>query len=613
MNVLLVALAATTLASASPIALQSNNPAASASLVSHTRRDAPKTNSVNIQLFGWDWDSVAAECTNFIGPAGYGYITVLCSESSHGTYYGGEWWADYQVVSYKLNSARGTREQFKTMVDTCHAAGVLVLTDTIFNHMANLDSRIGVDGSTFTHYNYEGYYQYQDFHHCGLTSNDNINHWEKIPEVQICELSGLADLNTSSTYVQGMVAGHADDLLSLGVDGFRLDAAKQMSVSDLQAIIDTIGDVKPSYMFLEVPVPENGVSDVKPGDYTGIGDVNEFRYALALRKAFRNGDITSLKDLTTKGWLESLSAAVFVTNHDTERSSGVNSMNANAPNNAYELGHIFMLGHDYGVLPTILSSYEGFDEDSDAGPRIMVCAGDCTQEVGWLCQHRWTSVVGMTGFRNAVSASEVNTLCDWVEEGTTRIAFGRGSTGFVAINNDEEAWEAVFTTSLADGVYCNVIDGALSNGVCTNSSITISEGSFSVAISAYWAVAIHTDAMLTSTSTSASVSDSPTLIVSATTSDSASATSTSVSTPGLVAAVSSWATSWAWTSSWASTSTWAETSTWGTTWATTYTDAYTYTTEVEGAAWTSTYTAISGGRLALFLARQTARAVTTAM
>ena len=38
-------------------------------------RRAPATEkSVIIQMFEWTWDSVAAECTNFIGPAGYGFV-----------------------------------------------------------------------------------------------------------------------------------------------------------------------------------------------------------------------------------------------------------------------------------------------------------------------------------------------------------------------------------------------------------------------------------------------------------------------------------------------------------------------------------------------------------
>lgn len=30
--------------------------------------------SVIVQMFEWTWDSVAAECTNFLGPAGYGFV-----------------------------------------------------------------------------------------------------------------------------------------------------------------------------------------------------------------------------------------------------------------------------------------------------------------------------------------------------------------------------------------------------------------------------------------------------------------------------------------------------------------------------------------------------------
>lgn len=39
---------------------------------------APSTNNtVIIQIFEWSWDSVATECTNFIGPAGYGFVQGL--------------------------------------------------------------------------------------------------------------------------------------------------------------------------------------------------------------------------------------------------------------------------------------------------------------------------------------------------------------------------------------------------------------------------------------------------------------------------------------------------------------------------------------------------------
>ncbi len=35
---------------------------------------ASKPTGVIVQMFEWTWDSVANECTNFLGPAGYGFV-----------------------------------------------------------------------------------------------------------------------------------------------------------------------------------------------------------------------------------------------------------------------------------------------------------------------------------------------------------------------------------------------------------------------------------------------------------------------------------------------------------------------------------------------------------
>jgi len=38
------------------------------------RRLTIRLPAVIAQMFEWNWDSVAAECTNFLGPAGYGFV-----------------------------------------------------------------------------------------------------------------------------------------------------------------------------------------------------------------------------------------------------------------------------------------------------------------------------------------------------------------------------------------------------------------------------------------------------------------------------------------------------------------------------------------------------------
>ncbi len=59
--------------------------------------------------------------------------------------------------------------------------------------MAGVESGTGVAGSSFTHYNYPGIYQTQDFHHCGLTKGDDIVDYSSRAQVQTCELVNLAE------------------------------------------------------------------------------------------------------------------------------------------------------------------------------------------------------------------------------------------------------------------------------------------------------------------------------------------------------------------------------------------------------------------------------------
>lgn len=37
-------------------------------------RSPTESKQVIAQMFEWSWDSIAAECTSFIGPAGYGFV-----------------------------------------------------------------------------------------------------------------------------------------------------------------------------------------------------------------------------------------------------------------------------------------------------------------------------------------------------------------------------------------------------------------------------------------------------------------------------------------------------------------------------------------------------------
>ncbi|KAK0232549.1 glycoside hydrolase superfamily [Armillaria fumosa] len=427
-------------------------------------RSPSGNNTVIIQMFEWSWDSIASECTNFIGSAGYSFVQVS-PPAEH--IIGSQWWTDYQPVSYTLTSKRGNRTH---MITTCHAAGVKVIVDTILNHMAGMDSGNGVAGDSYTHYVYPNIYQIQDFHHCGLTSNDDIQDYTSRAQAQTCELVNLADLATETEYVRGRLAAYVNDLLSLGVDGLRLDAAKHIDTNDIANIKSRFT----SSPYITQEVIWGAGEPIQPSEYVPNGDVQEFRYTTALKNAFTGGSISRLQNLDR--WVSGSQANVFVANHDTERNG--NSLNFNSANNAYVLATIFSLAYPYGT-PTILSSYQ-FSSTDDGAPNNGALDFLFLRE--FLTNPWKVAFTGMVRFQNNVGPAA---LTNWMSPQSSQIAFGRGhvypqsvtaliichlgSSGFVAINNAASNRTTSFTTSLADGSYCDVIGGKSSSGTCTGS------------------------------------------------------------------------------------------------------------------------------------------------
>ncbi|MGQ4486672.1 carbohydrate-binding module family 20 domain-containing protein [Streptomyces sp. SAS_281] len=427
---------------------------------------APGTKDVTAVLFEWKFDSVAKACTDTLGPAGYGFVQVSPPQEH---IQGGQWWTSYQPVSYKIAGRLGDRTSFAHMVSTCHSAGVKVVADSVINHMTS-GSGTGTGGTSYTKYNYPGLYSSYDMDDC----TSEINNYGNRANVQNCELVGLADLDTGEDYVRGKIAGYLNDLLSLGVDGFRIDAAKHMPAGDLANIKSRLSN--PNAYWKQEAIYGAGEA-VSPDEYAGNGDVQEFRYARGLKQVFNNENLANLKNFG-EGWgfMSSSKAAVFVDNHDTER----NGETLNYKNGAdYTLASVFMLAWPYGS-PDVHSGYEW--SDKDAGPPNGGTVNACYSD-GWKCQHAWREISSMVGFRNTARGEAVT---DWWDNGGDQIAFGRGSKAYVAINHEGSSLTRTFQTSLPAGDYCDVQSG---KGVTVNGS-----GQFTATLGAGTALALHTGA-----------------------------------------------------------------------------------------------------------------------
>jgi alpha-amylase len=461
-----------------------------------------RPHTVFVHLFEWKWDDVAQECEAFLGPKGFAAVQVSpASEHAVIAEKSFPWWQRYQPVSYKIVSRSGDRAQFSQMVDRCHAAGVQVYADAVINHMSGEENGIGSAGSAFTKYSYPGIYQPQDFHAC----RHNIVDYGNSTQVTECELVGLPDLNTGSDSVRHRLAEHLSDLTRLGVDGFRIDAAKHIRSSELAAILQILNaKVEPNpYIYQEVIDP--GSEAVQKSEYYPTGDVHEFEYGRKVGEKFLGTDGQTLAQLETLGesWglMPSDKAIVFIDNHDKQRGHGGGGTYITYKDGKlYDLANIFMLAFPYGY-PQVMSSYEfsnpdqGPPADVNGQTHSIYLNGEVNCFGKWKCEHRRTAIANMIGFRNHTASSPQ--ITHWWSNDRNQIAFGRGDRGFVVINRESESLNHTFQTSLPAGHYCDVISGELTRDRhgCTGSIVRVDRrGQTTLIVERMGAIAFHSGA-----------------------------------------------------------------------------------------------------------------------
>ena len=427
-----------------------------------------------VHLFEWRWTDIANECEQFLGPKGFEAVQVSPPNEhiAHHT-----WWARYQPVSYQLESRSGTRAEFIDMVQRCDAAGVAIYADLVINHTAAFGGGgVGTAGTNWSVKNHPAFPRY--------TSNDYhatcpVNNYQDAGNVQNCELVGLPDLDTGASYVQDQIAGYINDLRNIGVAGFRIDAAKHMAPSDIEGILAKSGN---PYVFLEV-IGAAGEA-VQPDWYTHMGQVTEFGYSPHIAHRFKYGQIRDLDNIAD-GKLPSGSAIVFTDNHDNQRGHGAGGeVLSYKDGSKYNIANAFMLAWPYGY-PKVMSSYQF--TDTDAGPPG---GGGCSNS-SWVCEHRWTTIANMVEFRNVTNGEGVS---NWWDNNNNRIAFSRGSKGFIAINNEGGTMNETLQTGMAAGTYCNLASGEVNGDTCTGSTVSVdNNGHANIQIGEFQALAFHID------------------------------------------------------------------------------------------------------------------------
>ena len=506
-----------------------------------TADSSPNGNGdVFVHLFEWKWTDIEKECA-YLAQKGYKAVQVSppMEHIVPTADMGGKdtndypWWVRYQPVTHdvaKMNSRSGTLVEFQSMLNACNAVGVDIYVDAVFNQMAQMEV-VGTDGkvkgTAGTEYDadapsYGTQYAATDFH-----SECSINSYSVRSQVQGCRLSFMPDLNTGSATVQAKIRKYLQDLLNMGVKGFRIDAAKHMTAQDVAAILNGLtlpGGGKP-YIFQETIDVSSG-EPIRDWEYTPSGDVTEFGYAQAMANTFNQCNSGKLSDLQTLSTYSDLMpsrfAVVFTDNHDNQRGHGAGGgcIVDHRDGKTHELANIFVLAYPYGY-PSIMSSYYwSNDPTSNTGDSLgppstsggagsgaetlAVYVGDvpanCSETYAdgkWVCEHRRVSTANMVQFRKVTAGEDVT---NWQTLSANHIAFGRGAKGFVAINRESAAATATYATGMAAGTYCDVTRGELTaDGTgCTGRAITVdADGNIAnYTLAAMDAFAIHSAAII---------------------------------------------------------------------------------------------------------------------
>ena len=235
------------------------------------------------------------------------YIGPLCESVGHG----------YETTDYKkLDSRLGTNEDLKAFVTECHAQGIRVIFDGVFNHtgrdfFAFKDIQKNREQSLYRDWycnvNFYGNNEYND----GF-SYDNWGGYNL-----------LVKLNQRNPAVKDYICDVIRFWVSeFDIDGIRLDAADVLDFDFMKALRQTANEVKPEFWLMGEVIHGDYTRWVNEGTlhsvtnyqlhkalYSGHNDHNYFEIAHTVRRLYEMGGNQP----------DGLKLYNFVDNHDVER------------------------------------------------------------------------------------------------------------------------------------------------------------------------------------------------------------------------------------------------------------------------------------------------------
>lgn len=429
---------------------------------------------VILHAFNWRYADVAAQAAQ-IQQAGYRIVLVAPAYRSQGS----QWWARYQPQDYRvIDSPLGNTSDFRAMVQALNARGIRTYADVLLNHMANETAqRPGLDypGPAVLG-NYAGNRGYYDgirlFGNLGnnfLGAGDFnpascIRDYNNVYEVQTYRIcggggdAGLPDL-AANAWVIAQQQAYLRALKALGVTGFRIDAAKHMPFSHLNAVLTP--DIKNGVHVFGELITSGGAGS---GDYdTFLGpylqNTDHSAYDFPLFNSIRGalgygGSMNQLVDPGAYGQaLPGSRAVTFAVTHDIPNNDGFRYLILDPTDET--LAYAYLMGRNGGV-PMVYSDH---NESGDNR---------------WVDAWKRSDIKQIVAFHNAAQGSDMQVLAS----ASCYLLYRRGDRGIVGINKCGSA--ASVTVGMNNSVlrwntnYIDVLDaGSVVNITNANYTFTL--------------------------------------------------------------------------------------------------------------------------------------------
>lgn len=366
----------------------------------------------------------------------------------------GQWYYYYQPTDWKIgNYILGSREEMKQMMDSAAKYNVKVIVDVLPNHTAFDVDAVSDDfykavGGRDKMYHSEGLLPVEDY-------NDRLQ----------CTLWGsgaLPDVNTENPDFQKYYMEFVNDLLSLGVRGFRYDTAKHIGVHSDP--VDAASGVKEND-FWDVATGRKAVKGVKlalPYDSLFVyGEVLQDRnvpeaeyaeyfgqtasgYGHILREALEKGSVNGL-DLVN--WHHSAAPeylTTWVESHDTYANA---HESAHLTDDQIRTAWVWLTARQNGV-PLFFSRPAGSTRQNYWGDNVLGAAGND--------EFMHPEVVAVNKFRQAMNGEKEDLQ---ISDNGEVLLVNRGKKGAAIVNISKIANKVDLPTNLPDGKYKDVVYG----------------------------------------------------------------------------------------------------------------------------------------------------------